>query len=407
MLEGLAVWAAFIYLLRMVGVPWTKPFQIFAYVGGGCWLVFVWIGLLNYTPMDLSGGSYVQSPRIQLRPGDIAINGKIGQIYVKPNQTVEKGQLIYDLETSEYTIGVERAKAELNNQNAQLQTAKEDVSIAIASADSARYEIDNVDGQLAAARIELKLQQSTTKRFENQNRVAINTISETEMEQQHNLEDKAEANVNALQASLLQSRADAQKATLNIARAEAAVAKAEAEVSTAEQELEEARRQLNETKIFAPTDGYLTNFIARPGQIVARMPRMHMYTNEKYVLMRVNHQAIRNIKVGHAAEFSTPVYPGHVFAAEVEGIIEATGESQPSIWGVDENVRATTGQNARNKHHLVRLRIIETEGYDIPVGSAGLAWISGDKPISFMAFLDVIRGIILRMKAQLYYVYSI
>ena len=68
MLEGLAVWALFIYLLRLVGMPWNKFTQGFAYIGGGSWLLFVWAGLLNFTPMDLSGGSVVQSPHIQLRP---------------------------------------------------------------------------------------------------------------------------------------------------------------------------------------------------------------------------------------------------------------------------------------------------------------------------------------------------
>ncbi len=59
-----------------------------------------------------------------------------------------------------------------------------------------------------------------------------------------------------------------------------------------------------------------------------------------------------------------------------------------------------------NKHHFVRLKVLETEGYDIPVGSVGIGWISAEKPISFMGFLDVVRGIIIRMKAQIFYVWS-
>ena len=74
MLEGLAVWALFIYLLRLVGMPWNKFTKAFAYIGGGSWLVFVWYGLITYAPMDLSGGSLVQSPHIQLRPAPTTIN---------------------------------------------------------------------------------------------------------------------------------------------------------------------------------------------------------------------------------------------------------------------------------------------------------------------------------------------
>ena len=37
MLEGLAVWALFIYLLRLVGMPWNKGTKSFAYLGGIGW----------------------------------------------------------------------------------------------------------------------------------------------------------------------------------------------------------------------------------------------------------------------------------------------------------------------------------------------------------------------------------
>lgn len=144
----------------------------------------------------------------------------------------------------------------------------------------------------------------------------------------------------------------------------------------------------------------------REGQFVGLVPRIAMYTDEKYVLMRVNHQAIRNVKVGQSAEFASAVYPGKVFRAQVEGIVEATGEAQGSLLARDDNVRQTTGQNLNNKHHFVRLKLEEGE-YDLPVGAVGLAWISAEKPTALLSFLDVIRGIIIRMKSQIYYFYSI
>ena len=146
--------------------------------------------------------------------------------------------------------------------------------------------------------------------------------------------------------------------------------------------------------------------MAREGQFVGAMPRLKMYSDEKFVLMRINHQAFRNIKVGQEAEFATAIYPGKVFNAHVEGIVEATGESQGSLLARETNVRATTGKNVMNKHHFVRLRITEPEGYDIPVGAVGLAWVNAEKPIPFLNFLNVIRGIIIRMKAQIYFIYS-
>ncbi len=69
MLEGLAVWSLFIYLLRMVGMPWNKFTKAFSYLGGAGWLLFVWVGLITFAPMDMSGGSLVQSPPYSAKTG--------------------------------------------------------------------------------------------------------------------------------------------------------------------------------------------------------------------------------------------------------------------------------------------------------------------------------------------------
>ncbi len=192
-----------------------------------------------------------------------------------------------------------------------------------------------------------------------------------------------------------------------IDRAKLTVKNQQAQIDSATEALAQAEWNLEQTKVYAPTDGYVTNFILREGQYVGVVPRIQMYTDEKYILTRVNHQAIRNVKVGQAAEFASPVYPGKVFSAQVEGIVEATAEAQSNLLGLEPSVAKTTVQNLQNKHHFVRLKLEEGADYDILVGSVGLAWISGEKPNSFMSFLDVIRGIIIRMKAQIYYIYSI
>ena len=123
MLEGLAVWALFIYLLRLVGMPWNTATKSFAYLGGVSWLMFVWVGLINYTPMDLSGGSVVQSPHIQLRPDSPNVTGKVDNIYIEPNQKVKKGQLIYEIDPTQYQIAYNQAKVEEESAMVELEVA--------------------------------------------------------------------------------------------------------------------------------------------------------------------------------------------------------------------------------------------------------------------------------------------
>ncbi len=406
MLEGLAVWALFIYLLRLAGMPWNKFTKAFAYIGGGSWLVFVWYGLITYAPMDLSGGSLVQSPHIQLRPAASTIKGHVNEIYVEPNSQVKEGDLVYELDAEPYRIALNKAQASLASAEVALSIAKEDVEMAQAVYHAANKDIEIAHNQLAAANEDYKLKQAMLNRYIKQNSVVNHTITQSKLDEQRTAVEVAKSQKIMLTSQIDKSEIAVKQKQLALDKAKLAVNSREVDVKTQQENVAKAEWDLKNTKVYAPTDGYVTNFIMREGQFVGSVPRIQMYTKEKYVLMRVNHQAIRNVKPGQMAEFATAVYPGKVFAAEVEGIVEATGESQGNLIGRETNVRQTTGANMANKHHFVRLKVLETEGYDIPVGSVGIGWISAEKPISFMGFLDVVRGIIIRMKAQIFYVWS-
>ncbi|WP_194436531.1 HlyD family secretion protein [Vibrio fluminensis] len=407
MLEGLAIWALFIYLLRFVGMPWNKYTKSFAYLGGTGWLLFVWVGLINYTPMDLSGGSVVQSPHIQLRPDSSNVKGKVTKIHIKPNQQLTKGQLVYEIDDTQYQIALRQA--EVNQQTAQvaLDVAIQDVDVAKANYQSVVQDLQTSRAQLATAQADYKLQLNTLTRYQKQNQIVKDTITASDMEKQQTTVVKAEHSIETIESQIATKQVEVEKAKLAIGKAELTIESRRSDLNATAQNVARAQWDLDSTKVYAPADGFVTNFILREGQRISMMPRLQMYTDEKYVLMRVNHQAMRNIKQGQAAEFSSSIYPGKIFSAQVEGIVEATGESQGNLLGLDQSVRATTGKNLQNKHHFVRLKIDEPDGYDIPVGSVGLAWVSAEKPIGFLAFLDVIRGIIIRMKSQLYFFYSI
>ncbi|GLT18429.1 multidrug resistance protein A [Vibrio zhanjiangensis] len=407
MLEGLAVWSLLIYILRLIGMPWNKFTQSFAYLGGVSWLMFVWVGLINYAPMDLSGGSIVQSPHIQLRPDSPNVAGKVEKIHISPNQDVYKGQLIYQIDPTQYEISYHQAQQTLASAQAELDVAYQDISISRNAYQAVIQELDTLESELNSAKADYQLQSKMLKRYREQNRVVNNTITASDIDKQETAMTLAKQNVTTIESQINTQQIDIERAKLAIETSELNAKTKQTQLKTTQQQVAKAKWDLDSTKIYAPIDGFVTNFILREGQLVSRLPRIQMYTNEKYVLMRVNHQALRKIKVGQVAEFASSVYPGKIFSAHVEGIVEATGESQGNLLGWDDSVRLTTGNNLQNKHHFVRLKVDEPLGYDIPVGSVGLAWVSAEKPIGFMAFLDVLRGIIIRMKSQLYYFYSI
>ena len=406
MLEGLAVWALFIYLLRLVGVPWGKPFKIFAYGGGTAWLMFVWIGLITWAPMDLSGGSVVQSPHIQLRPASTRITGNIETLHISPNQEITKGQLVYEINDAPFVIALDKAEAQYVITKKAYESSIQDVNIAKTNHEAALEDIDIIKNQIKTAKFDLSLNLRTLKRYLDQNKKVKSTITESVIDQQETVVLMAKSQIAILDSQHVKSQIVAKKNKNLLDKSAITVASKKADLNNKKASLAQSEWDLSQTRIHAPADGYVTNFMAREGQFVGTIPRLKMYSNEKFVLMRINHQAFRNIHVGQDAEFATAIYPGKVFSAHVEGIVEATGESQGSLLARETNVRATTGKNVKNKHHFVRLKINEPKGYDIPVGAVGLAWVNAEKPIPFLNFLNVIRGIIIRMKAQIYYIYS-
>ncbi|MDA9556308.1 HlyD family secretion protein [Vibrio sp.] len=406
MLEGLAVWALIIYLLRLVGMPWNVYTQCFAYIGGGAWLLFVWVALISYAPMDLGGGAYVQSPHIQLRPDIRGVDGKISTLYIEPTQEIKKDQLVYDIDPTKYALILQQRKSELEFAESNVRVVKEEVNHLEAEKNTLVQQRNILRNSLSIAVIDLQTNERQFKRLQNQNTQSLYSVTESELDQQAGITEIARNTVQKVQSEITQLEANIMAAEINIKKGhESAVAKKN-EASIALNKYHLAELDLDSTRVYAPADGFVTNFIAREGQQIGTIPRLHMYTNEKYILVRVNHQAVRNIKKGQYAEFATAVYPGHIFQATVEGIVEATGESQGSLISNEQNIRQSTIVNKFNKHHYVRLKIIETEQYDIPVGSSGLVWISAEKPIGFLGFVDVIRGMILRMKAQIFFFYT-
>lgn len=407
MLEGLALWALFIFLLRKIGMPWNIGTQIFSYVGGLAWLTFVWIGMIAWSPMDMTGGAVVQAPHIQLRPESPDVVGKIENIYVQPNEDVKEGQLLFDIDDTNFVNQLNQTNSKIVITKEQLKLAERNLDIAEKLKVASLLEIDNYASQIENKKLEINLAKNNYNRLLKQSKNLKGSVTEADLDNNLTTLNVKKGQLDTLAINKSKAIASSEKSEVDIERAKIAIDQKLQEIETLKEQVRLLEWKIESAKITAPTDGFVTNFIVREGQFMGRVPRMHMYTEEKYVLLVINHQGIRNIKDGQYAEFATPVYPGKIFKGKVQSVIEATGESQGSLLSQEQSVVKTLAANRRNKFHFVRIELDEPEGYDIPLGSSGIGWIAAEKPHSALGFLDVIRGIIIRMKAQIYYVYSL
>ena len=156
---------------------------------------------------------------------------------------------------------------------------------------------------------------------------------------------------------------------------------------------------INKSKVYAPVDGVTNIIYFSEGQYLPenRIGLFTLYTDNKFLEVRIPDQLYTFIKVGNFAEFYINTHPGKIFRGRVKSIGQSNGESTNA--GNTLNSQATSTLIRNGSAGVGRIIIIEFEDPDgvyIPVGATGQAWISIEKPNHLIAFLDIIAGLALR-----------
>lgn len=219
------------------------------------------------------------------------IAGHVQKVYVQENQMVKKGDLIAELDPSDFQVAVERAQASLANAEAaaaaanvkvpittantgsNLSSANADVAGASAALEQAQQQLDAARARVSQAQANYTKAQSDLERYKPL--VEKDVISKQQYDSAVAAADAGKAAVADAQATQ-QAAADAvrvarerqtqARASLKYAEtgpqqvaAESARAKqAVAQVKEAQAQLDQAQLNLSYTKILAPVTGVIT-----------------------------------------------------------------------------------------------------------------------------------------------------
>jgi membrane fusion protein, multidrug efflux system len=155
-----------------------------------------------------------------------------------------------------------------------------------------------------------------------------------------------ELKVNEVQASLEVKKVQLEQAVRDKRRAEAlykqaifpkdryenactACNLARAQVKAAEAQLKIAQHNLEYTRVYAPTDGYVTKKSIEVGnQIQAGQPLMAVVDmGDVWVTANYKETQLKNVRVGQRAQIKVDTYPGSVFTGKVQSIMAGTGSA--------------------------------------------------------------------------------
>jgi membrane fusion protein, multidrug efflux system len=225
------------------------------------------------------------------------INGTIAHVYVIDTQSVQKGQLLVEIDPDDYVVAVEGARARLAETKAQVESAKADYQTALSKvreddATRAKAEYD-------VPRLAILAAQGAGRREDYQESLRIANV--------------ARATVDA-------DRASANAAMTNIASHEAALKEAHAN-------LDQALLNYGYTRITAPMSGVIGKKSVEPGQRVQQGESLLAVVplDDVWVTANFKEDQLRRMHPGQPVDVHVDAL-GRTFKGYVDGLGSASGE---------------------------------------------------------------------------------
>jgi membrane fusion protein (multidrug efflux system) len=296
-----------------------------------------------------------------LVPVGTRVAGQVIKVNVVENQLVDKGQVLAEIDDSDYQAKVTQSEAELASAQAQAQAADAQVAVVeanskggLASARSAwvgsSVGVGTAEAQVQAAKAGLlKAQADLNKASLDLARAkelrAANAVPQERLDNAQAAYDLANAALAQGKAQLAvadESRRAAQEhvgeargrlaqsspIAAQIAAARAQADLAHARVKGAQAALELVRLQLSWTKVTAPAAGSASKLSVHQGQMVAvGQPVIELVPTETYVVANFKETQIGRMKPGQTAEIKLDAYPGRTLEGKVESLSGGTGAS--------------------------------------------------------------------------------
>jgi membrane fusion protein (multidrug efflux system) len=253
------------------------------------------------------------------------VPGTVRAVHVSDNQLVNKGDLLIELDPADYEVRVRKAlsdlaeeEAKLSEQEAGIEAAKRRHSELMADVEASKAELGLEEARLGQAEIDIKRYESLFKKE------AVSRERYQQMETDYTVA-KARVTASAKELARAEMALKAQEAVIKQARAAR-----QSQLSAVKQKealLEAARLDLSYTKVYAPSEGYVTRKSIEVGnQVQAEQPLMAVVAlDDVWVVANYKETQLDKVRPGQKVEIEVDTYPGRTFTGRVESIMAGTG----------------------------------------------------------------------------------
>jgi multidrug resistance efflux pump len=288
-------------------------------------VVLVALGVIAYKYWDYiedpwTRDGLVRAQVIQIVP---RVSGELIKVPIRNNQTVKKGDLLFEIDPRTFQASANLARAQRDNMRdivkslaEQVEGMKAAVTQSESARNQARFEMEGFAANAENARVSFERAKAL---------IAAGTSDQREYDNRNAAYQVALAHLNGARAHVNQASAEVERSKADLARAIAdlgVMGEDNPRLRRAEADLELALQNLNFTKIFAPADGYITNLQLRIGDsAVTNQPIVAIIEADTfYVEAFFRETFVGNLKSGDRAVITLMSYPDSPLQGRVESI---------------------------------------------------------------------------------------
>jgi len=298
-------------------------------------------------------------------------------VNVDMNQVVKQGQLLVQIDPDTYELAVTQAEADLEKVGQTVGANTADVSSAQA--------------RLVEAKSNLLSVQSSAERIISIEATGVVTQAEV---------DRARADVTSAKARVAEAQADLDRAKENLGEEGAK----NATVISAMATLGRAQLDLSRSKLYAPTDGGVTNVRVHVGYFanIGQPLMTFISSSDVWLEAYLRENNIGHIDVGDDVEFVLDSMPGVVHAGKAVSIGFGVSDNAQNQIGKLSTVQAPTGwlRDAQRFPVIIKFDRDQTQGFLREAGQADVIVYATDN-----SFMNALAWVWIRVIAFLSYLY--
>ncbi|ADU71772.1 HlyD family secretion protein [Pantoea sp. At-9b] len=362
-------WAIF-KIFKIPVNKWTVPTAAL----GGVFLVGALILLMNYNhPYTALAQKAVIS--IPITP---QVTGIVKEVTNQQNREIKQGEMLFRLDDTRYQARVDRLKADLATAIAHIQTLKSQLDEAIANTTNVSAERDRLlkDYQRYLQGSKARVNPFSESDIDNarQNYLAQDALVKSSVAEQAQIKSQLDSTVNGEQSQIVSLRA----------------------------QLAEAQYNLDQTVVRAPSDGYVTQVLIRPGTYAAALPlrpvMIFIPEQKRQIIAQFRQNSLLRLKAGDEAEVVFTALPGQVFPGKLISILPVVPGGSYQAQGTLQSLTITPGSDGV----LAVIDLQPNADVDaLPDGIFAQVAVYSDH----FTHVSVMRKVLLRMTSWMHYLY--